>query len=243
MEILLVICLIVILIFYLRLKSYKKKSKEEIKKEFQKEFDEERRKLSQQLSKEQENTTKAVAAEQLNRENQLYAIRKHNEEVIRLENDKAALELEATKKEIENAREQVRIELSGARELEIQSINYDLMQRRKEAQKNYKMFLSGLDKELKQKKDDYQIQIDEIEETLSDFKRKQEAIGQEILRRRAIEEQQDFYRICLSESSKEDIKYLLSIIDNIKNKQVLYKLVWSEYLQKPFKDLLKRILS
>lgn len=243
MEILLVICLIVILIFYLRLKRYKKKSKEEIKNEFQKEFDEERRKLSQQLSKEQENTTKAVAAEQLNRENQLYAIRRHNAEVIQLENDKAALELEATKKEIENAREQVRIELSGARELEIQSINYDLMQRRKEAQKNYKMFLSGLDKELKQKKDDYQIQIDEIEETLSDFKRKQEAIGQEILRRRAIEEQQDFYRICLSESSKEDIKYLLSIIDNIKNKQVLYKLVWSEYLQKPFKDLLKRILS
>ena len=226
MEILLVICLIVILIFYLRLKSYKKKSKEEIKKEFQKEFDEERRKLSQQLSKEQENTANAVAAEQLNRENQLYAIRKHNAEIIQLENDKAALELEATKKEIENAREQVRIELSGARELEIQSINYDLMQRRKEAQKNYKMFLSGLDKELKQKKDDYQIQINEIEETLSDFKRKQEAIGQEILRRRAIEEQQDFYRICLSESSKEDIKYLLSIIDNIKNKQVLYKLVW-----------------
>ena len=106
----------------------KKKSKKEKKKEFQKEFDEERRKLSQQLSKEQENTTKAVAAEQLNRENQLYAIRKHNEEVIRLENDKAALELEATKKEIENAREQVRIELSGARELEIQSINYDLIQ-------------------------------------------------------------------------------------------------------------------
>ena len=140
MEILLVICLIVILIFYLQLKSYKKKSKEEIKKEFQKEFDEERRKLSQQLSKEQENTANAVAAEQLNRENQLYAIRKHNEEVIRLENDKAALELEATKKEIENAREQVRIELSGARELEIQSINYDLIQRRKEAQKNYKMF-------------------------------------------------------------------------------------------------------
>ena len=52
-----------------------------------------------------------------------------------------------------------------------------------------------------------------------------------------------FYRICLSETAKEDIKYLLSIVDNIKNKQILYKLVWSEYLQKPFKDLLKRILS
>lgn len=243
MEILLVICLIVILIFYLRLKNYKKKSKEEIKKEFQKEFDEERRKLSQQLSKEQANTIAAVAAEQLNRENQLYAIRKHNSEVIRLENDKAALELKAAKKEIENAREQVRIELSGTRELEIQSINYDLTQRRKEAQENYKMFLSGLDKELKQKKDEYQIQINEIEAILSDFKRKQEIIGQEILRRRAIEEQQDFYRVCLSEEQLRDIDVLKEVIPKLINRSNLNKLIYDVYCSKEVQSMTKRVLN
>ena len=34
-----------------------------------------------------------------------------------------------------------------------------------------------------------------------------------------------------------------SIIGNIKNKQLLYKLIWSEYLQKPFNEMLKRILE
>lgn len=243
MEILLILCLIVILIFYLRLKSYKKKSKEEIKKEFQKEFDEERRKLSQQLSKEQENTAKAVAAEQLNREQQLYAIRQHNSEIIQLENAAAALELKATKKEIENAREQARIELSGARELEIQSINYDLIQRRKEAQENYKMFLFGLDKELKQKKDECQIQIDEIEEILNDFKRKQETIGQEILRRRAIEEQQDFYRVCLSEEQLRDIEILKEVIPKLINRSNLNKLIYDVYCSKEVQSMTKRILN
>ena len=36
---------------------------------------------------------------------------------------------------------------------------------------------------------------------------------------------------------------MISIIDNIKNKQLLYKLIWSEYLQKPFNEMLKRILE
>lgn len=243
MEILLMMCLIVILIFYLRLKSYKKKSKEELKKEFQKEFDEERRKLSQQLSDEKFKTAAEIAAEQSNREQQLYAIRKHNSEVIQLENDKAALELKATKKEIENAREQVRIELSGARELEIQSINYDLERRRKEAQENYKMFLSGLDKELQQKKDHCQIQIDEIEETLNDFKRKQEIVGQEILRRRAIEEQQDFYRVYLSDEQLRDIEVLKEVIPKLINRSNLNKLIYDVYCSKEVQSMAKRILN
>ena len=243
METLLLICLIVILIFYLRLKSYKKKSKEEIKNEFQKEFEEERRKLSQQLSKEQENTAKAVAAEQLNREQQLYTIRKHNSEIIQLENDKAALELKAAKKEIENAREQARIELSGARELEIQSISYDLAQRRKGAQENYKILLSYLDKDFKQKKDDYEGQIKEIEETLNDFKRKQEIIGQEILRRRAIEEQQDFYRVCLSDEQLRDIEVLKEVIPKLVNRSNLNKLIYDVYCSKEVQSMAKRILN
>jgi HKD family nuclease len=68
-------------------------------------------------------------------------------------------------------------------------------------------------------------------------------VNEAILRQRELEEKQDFYRICLSFQSKEDIKYLLSIIDNIKNKQLLYKLIWSEYLQKPFGELLKRLFA
>lgn len=63
------------------------------------------------------------------------------------------------------------------------------------------------------------------------------------MRSRAIEEQRDFYRVQLDDSSKEDIVFLLSIIDRFNNKEVIYKLIWSEYIQKPFKSMMNRVLS
>ena len=78
---------------------------------------------------------------------------------------------------------------------------------------------------------------------IEDFKKKQQVINEEIMRRRQVEEQTDFYRIVLTDQDKEDIHYLLSIINNIKNKQLLYKLIWSEYIQKSFSGTLKRVLE
>jgi hypothetical protein len=43
---------------------------------------------------------------------------------------------------------------------------------------------------------------------LDDYKKKQQAVNEAILRQRAIDEQQDFYRVNLSEFAIEDIKLL-----------------------------------
>ena len=82
-----------------------------------------------------------------------------------------------------------------------------------------------------------------IKQEIEDFKKKQQVINEEIMRRRQVEEQTDFYRIVLTDQDKEDIHYLLSIINNIKNKHLLYKLIWSEYIQKSFSGTLKRVLE
>lgn len=243
MEIILLLCLIVILIFYLHLKNYKQQGKTKILEEFSEEFEEERRKLNQQLSEEQAKTKTEISIERNRREEELWSIRKHNSEVIKLENDKAALELKATKKQIENAKEQVRIELAGAKELEIQSINYDLTQRKNSAQENYKMFLYGLDKDFQEKKEQYQNQINIIEETLNDFKQKQEVIGQEILRRRAIEEQQDFYRVCLTPEQLSDVNILKEIVSKLYNRANLNKLIYDVYYSKEVQTMVKRVLN
>lgn len=80
-----------------------------------------------------------------------------------------------------------------------------------------------------------------IENELKDYKEKQKAINEAILRQRAIDEEQDFYRINLSEEAKNDIQYLLSISKNLKNPTLLHKLIWSEYIQNPFNLMIKRI--
>jgi len=85
--------------------------------------------------------------------------------------------------------------------------------------------------------------IDELRATLAEYQKKRDAINEEILRQRALDEQQDFYRICIPDEDLEDINYLLSIVDRLRNKEILSKLIWSEYLQKPFKKMMNNVLG
>lgn len=86
-------------------------------------------------------------------------------------------------------------------------------------------------------------QIEELQSEIKIYTAKQTAINEAILRQRALEEQQDFYRICLTPEAKSDINYLISIIPNLKNPTTLYKLIWSEYIQKQFNQMLKNVLG
>lgn len=85
--------------------------------------------------------------------------------------------------------------------------------------------------------------LEELKGEVEDYKARRNVINEEILRTRAIEEQQDFYRIQIPEASKEDITFLLTIVDKFNNKEIIYKLIWSEYIQKPFKSMVNRVLS
>lgn len=86
-----------------------------------------------------------------------------------------------------------------------------------------------------------QEEVSQLQKEISEYKNKQQAINNDILRQRELEEQTDFYRIKLSDKDKNDIKYLFSIEDNINNKQLLYKLIWSEFLLKPFNAMVNRV--
>ena len=86
-----------------------------------------------------------------------------------------------------------------------------------------------------------QSMIGDVKEELEDYRKKQQAVNEAILRQRELDEKQDFYRVKLTDEAKQDIKYLVSIIDNIKNPTLLYKLIWSEYIQKPFGTMLKNV--
>ena len=86
-------------------------------------------------------------------------------------------------------------------------------------------------------------QIETLTKEIAEYSAKQIAINEAILRQRALEEQQDFYRICLTPEAKSDINYLISIIPNLKNPTALYKLIWSEYIQKQFNQMLKNVLG
>lgn len=84
-------------------------------------------------------------------------------------------------------------------------------------------------------------QITEIQNELNEFQSKQKAINEQLRREEELKNEIDFHRIVLNKNDKEDISYLISIEQNIHNKELLYKLIWSEYIQKSFNQMIKNI--
>lgn len=97
--------------------------------------------------------------------------------------------------------------------------------------------------ELRELREQMEANYIKLKEEVDDYQEKRNVINQEILRSRAMEEKEDFYRIKIDEAAWQDIHFLLSIIDRFNNKEIIYKLIWSEYIQKPFKNMINRILS
>lgn len=86
-------------------------------------------------------------------------------------------------------------------------------------------------------------ELDELTATLNDYKARRDVINQEILRARAIEEQQDFYRIQLQPESIRDIQILEEIKPKLSKFDSLDKLIYDIYIKKPTDEMIKRVLE
>ena len=78
---------------------------------------------------------------------------------------------------------------------------------------------------------------------LNEYRKKQQAVNEAILRQRAIDEQQDFYRVCLSEFAIEDIKLLQEIRQKLHTSDNLNKLIYDVYVSKSVTEMVKRVLQ
>ena len=86
-------------------------------------------------------------------------------------------------------------------------------------------------------------QKESLQSEVNDFKEKQRLINEAILRKRAVEEQSQFYKIQLSDGAKEDIQILLSIMPRLNDTTSLYKLIYDLYIARPVKEMEKRVLN
>ena len=94
-----------------------------------------------------------------------------------------------------------------------------------------------------EKKTQIAADLSNIEDLLNEYKKKRQVINEEILRQRAIEEQQDFYRIVLPSAAVDDIQLLLSVRENLKQRENLDKLIYEAYISKPTQEMVKRVLE
>ena len=97
--------------------------------------------------------------------------------------------------------------------------------------------------QLAQSTQETEQELARVRAELDDYKKKQQAINEAILRQRAIEEQQDFYRVNLSEFAIEDIKLLQEIRQKLHTSESLNKLIYDVYVSKQVQEMVKRVLQ
>ena len=86
-------------------------------------------------------------------------------------------------------------------------------------------------------------QLSTLTESINAYSAKQAAINEAILRQRAIDEQQDFYRVCLSPEVANDVELLNTVRRNLKKPEIIDKIIYDNYIAKPVLEMIKRVLQ
>ena len=159
------------------------------------------------------------------------------------EMQRAAEAKAATNRLLESEHERARIELQGVRELEQVKMEQEFQTKREQLQLLYEHENAELKKKYDSEKSLAESEILFIKSQLDEFRAKRAAVNEQLRREEELENEQDFHRIILKHNDKEDIHYLLSIEEKIHNKELLHKLIWTEYIQRPFNQTLKNILG
>ena len=249
--ILLVILSIILLLLY-------KKEKKKLKKEFiencQILFDQELEKNKQliegqveeykrEAQKQCEEWRDAQIAERQRVDKSLEERKRAVEEIIeQLENRRR--EAEKNYNEIiANEKERINTELEFYRKSKLDGIESGILVEMSEktaaATKAYEEFTTSLDEQ----KHLREAELFAIIEELNDYKKRQAAYNAEILRRRELEEKQDFYRVLIGRQEIDDIQCLLSIREKLIYRENLDKLIYDVYISKQVAEMVKRVLK
>lgn len=88
-----------------------------------------------------------------------------------------------------------------------------------------------------------QVELAEVNAVLADLKAKRDAAIAQAKRQVEIEQNQDFYRLQLSQLDVQEIEKIRSIIPYLRNAEPVNKVIWKVYYEKPYTDLIGRVIG
>ena len=156
---------------------------------------------------------------------------------------RAAEAQEATNKILASEQGRAAAELQRFKELEQVKIEQENQKKIQSLNLLYDKQKYDLEEEYNEQKKFYESDLAKYESQLNEWKAKQKAINDAILRQKEIEEQEDFYRILIKENDIKDISVLRSIESHLINKEILNKLIYKTFIEKPLNDMEKRVLK
>ena len=89
--------------------------------------------------------------------------------------------------------------------------------------------------------DEMMQEVNKMQVVVDDYRTKRDAINEAILREKQIQEQEDFYKICVNANAQQDIEILEQIRNKLSNREALSKLIWEVFIQRPTTEMIKRV--
>ena len=175
----------------------------------------------------------------LRREEQEHSIVREYSLFIEREKEKLA----SINAQIEEKKKSVQVEVDAFRELEMQKARTAIETEANSQQKWADAILAGYWEHLAQTTQEKETELHAVILELDEYRKKQQAVNEAILRQRAIDEQQDFYRVCLSQETIEDVQILQNVRQKLHFSESLNKLIYDVYISKPAKEMIKRVLG
>lgn len=160
----------------------------------------------------------------------------------KLKNDKETLDRHICELK-DFGQRQVDEKIKDYEELRLTQINHSLELEEKRKQELLQRQLDDFIASAAETKKSVNEEIEELRSLLEDYKSKRDLINQAIVHEKEIQEQQDFYRIVLNESDKEDIQLLNTIEMRLHSREALYKLIYDVFYKKPLNDMINRVLQ
>ena len=160
----------------------------------------------------------------------------------KLKNDKETLDRHICELK-DFGQRQVDEKIKDYEQLRLTQINHSLELEEKRKQELLQRQLDDFIASAAETKKSVNDEIEELKLLLEDYKSKRDLINQAIVHEKEIREQQDFYRIVLNESDKEDIQLLNTIEMRLHSREALYKLIYDIFYKKPLNDMINRVLQ
>lgn len=160
----------------------------------------------------------------------------------KLKNDKETLDRHICELK-DFGQRQVDEKIKDYEQLRLTQINHSLELEEKRKQELLQRQLDDFIASAAETKKSVNDEIEELKLLLEDYKSKRDLINQAIVHEKEIHEQQDFYRIVLNESDKEDIQLLNTIEMRLHSREALYKLIYDVFYKKPLNDMINRVLQ
>lgn len=160
----------------------------------------------------------------------------------KLKNDKETLDKHISELK-DFGQRQVDEKIKDYEQLRLTQINHSLELEEKRKQELLQQQLDDFIASAAETKKSVNEEIEELRSLLEDYKSKRDLINQAIVHEKEIHEQQDFYRIVLNESDKEDIQLLNTIEMRLHSREALYKLIYDVFYKKPLNDMINRVLQ